>query len=61
LIVLGPQRLPELARTLGGWFAAIKQAADDALESVAFIFQDLRDTLMRAITDTGAQAASSEA
>jgi hypothetical protein len=39
----------------------LQQAADDALESVAFIFQDLRDTLMRAITDTGAQAASSEA
>lgn len=34
LIVLGPQRLPELARTLGGWFAAIKQAADDAQAQV---------------------------
>jgi hypothetical protein len=39
----------------------LQQAADDALESVAFIFQDLRDTLMRAITDTGAQATSAEA
>ncbi len=34
LIVLGPQRLPELARTLGRWFAAIKRAADDAQAQV---------------------------
>jgi hypothetical protein len=30
----------------------LSQAAEGELESVAFIFQDLRDTLMRAITDT---------
>lgn len=30
LIVLGPQRLPELARTLGRGFAMLKRAADDA-------------------------------
>ncbi len=34
LIVLGPQRLPELARTLGQWFSAIKRAADDAQAQV---------------------------
>jgi len=34
LIVLGPQRLPELARTLGQWFATIKRAADDAQAQV---------------------------
>jgi Tat protein translocase TatB subunit len=34
LIVLGPQRLPELARTLGRWFAVIKRAADDAQAQV---------------------------
>jgi hypothetical protein len=31
----------------------LQQAAEGELESVAFIFQDLRDTLMRAITDAG--------
>jgi hypothetical protein len=30
----------------------LQQAADAQLESVAFILQDLRDTLMRAITDS---------
>ena len=30
LIVLGPQRLPALARSLGRGFAALKQAADEA-------------------------------
>src|SRR5204862_5292341 len=30
----------------------LQQAADSELDSVAFIFQDLRDTLMRAITDS---------
>lgn len=34
----------------------LQQAADGELESVAFIFQDLRDTLMRAITDSGVHA-----
>jgi Tat protein translocase TatB subunit len=30
LIVLGPKRLPALARSLGRGFAALKQAADEA-------------------------------
>jgi hypothetical protein len=30
----------------------LQQAAESQLESVAFILQDLRDTLMRAITDS---------
>ena len=30
----------------------LQQAVDSQLESVAFILQDLRDTLMRAITDS---------
>ena len=32
----------------------VQQAAEGQFESVAFIFQDLRDTLMRALTDAGA-------
>ena len=34
LVVLGPQRLPELARTLGRGFAMLKRAADDAQTQV---------------------------
>jgi sec-independent protein translocase protein TatA len=34
LIVLGPQRLPELARTLGRAFGALKRVADDAQAQV---------------------------
>ena len=34
LIVLGPQRLPELARTLGRGVAMLKRAADDAQAQV---------------------------
>lgn len=36
----------------------LQQAAEGQLESVAFILQDLRDTLMRAITDTAAAGAN---
>lgn len=34
LIVLGPQRLPELARSLGRGFAMLKQTAEEAQSQV---------------------------
>jgi len=34
LIIIGPKRLPELARTLGKGFAEFKKAADDLQETV---------------------------
>ena len=34
LIVIGPKRLPELARTLGKGFGEFKKAADDLQETV---------------------------
>ncbi|MEO5658091.1 MAG: twin-arginine translocase TatA/TatE family subunit [Nitrospiria bacterium] len=34
LIVLGPQRLPELARSLGRGFALLKQTVDEAQSHV---------------------------
>ena len=34
LIVIGPKKLPELARTLGKGFAEFKKAADDLQETV---------------------------
>ena len=39
----------------------LQQAADTQLDGVAFILQDLRDTLMRAVTDTGVDAGTSRA
>jgi hypothetical protein len=38
----------------------LQQAGEGQLESVAFILQDLRDTLMRAITDSGVHATGAE-
>lgn len=39
LIVIGPKRLPELARTLGRGFAEFKKAADDLQETVRMDLQ----------------------
>ena len=39
----------------------LQQAADTQLDGVAFILQDLRDTLMRAVTDTGVDAGTARA
>jgi flagellar protein FliS len=39
----------------------LQQAAEGQLESVAFILQDLRDTLMRAITDSATSDAAANA
>jgi sec-independent protein translocase protein TatA len=43
LVVLGPQRLPELARTLGKGFAMLKRAADDAQTQVRDELRDVED------------------
>lgn len=39
LIVIGPKRLPELARTLGKGFAEFRKAADDLQETVRMDLQ----------------------
>ena len=39
LIVIGPKRLPELARTLGKGFAEFRKAADDLQETVRIDLQ----------------------
>ena len=39
LIVIGPKRLPELARTLGKGFAEFRKAADDLQETVSMDLQ----------------------
>jgi sec-independent protein translocase protein TatA len=44
LIVLGPQRLPELARTLGRGFSMLKRAADDAQAQVQDELRAVEDT-----------------
>ncbi len=43
LVVLGPQRLPELARTLGKGFAMLKRAADDAQAQVRDELREVED------------------
>jgi Tat protein translocase TatB subunit len=50
LIVLGPQRLPELARTLGQWFSMIKRAADDAQAQVRDELEGVERTAHRSET-----------
>jgi sec-independent protein translocase protein TatA len=44
LVVLGPQRLPELARTLGRGFAMLKRAADDAQAQVQDELRSVEDS-----------------
>ena len=39
LIVIGPKRLPELARTLGKGLAEFRKAADDLQETVRMDLQ----------------------
>lgn len=43
LVVLGPRRLPELARALGKGFAMLKRAADDAQAQVRDELRDVED------------------
>jgi sec-independent protein translocase protein TatB len=42
LVVLGPQRLPELARKLGGWAAELRRAARDLRAGLEAEVGDLR-------------------
>jgi len=42
LIVLGPQRLPEIARALGRGIAALKQAADETQSHLRDELQSVR-------------------
>ena len=47
LIVIGPKRLPELARTLGKGFAEFRKAADDLQETVRMDLQKERQEELR--------------
>lgn len=42
LVVLGPQRLPELARKVGGWTAELRKAARDLRAGLEAEVGDLR-------------------
>jgi sec-independent protein translocase protein TatB len=42
LVVLGPQRLPELARKVGGWTAELRKAASDLRAGLEAEVGDLR-------------------
>jgi Tat protein translocase TatB subunit len=43
LIVLGPKRLPEVARKLGGWTAELRAAARDIRQGLEAEVADLKD------------------
>ncbi|UCF88969.1 MAG: twin-arginine translocase subunit TatB [bacterium] len=47
LIVIGPKKLPELARTLGKGFAEFRKAADDLQETVRMDLQKERQEELR--------------
>ncbi len=54
LIVLGPQRLPELARALGRAFAALRQTVDDAQSQVRDELRAAEEASTRPPAATGA-------
>ena len=43
LVVLGPKRLPELARKVGGWTAELRQAAREITRGLEAEVADLKD------------------
>lgn len=45
LIVLGPQRLPEIARKLGGWTAELRKAAREITQGLEKEVADLKAPL----------------
>ncbi|MDF1526545.1 MAG: Sec-independent protein translocase protein TatB [bacterium] len=47
LIVIGPKRLPDLARTLGKGFAEFRKAADDLQETVRMDLQKEKHEVFR--------------
>jgi len=53
LIVLGPKRLPDLARSLGRGFAVLKQAADEAQSQVRDELRAVDDAATRPIPPGG--------
>jgi Tat protein translocase TatB subunit len=65
LIIIGPKRLPELAKTLGKGFAEFKKAADDLQETVRKDLeterhQDLKDRYPDLIPEDGDEERQAE-
>lgn len=52
LIVLGPDRLPQAARTMGGWVRDLRRLTGSLQAEV----RDVVDEVMRPVTDTAAVA-----
>jgi len=55
LLVLGPERLPQAARTMGRWVAEIRKITGSLQAEV----QDVVDEVMRPVTDTATVATES--
>lgn len=66
LIIIGPKRLPDLAKTLGKGFAEFKKAADDLQDTVRKDLeterhQDLKDRYPHLIPENGDEERQAEA
>jgi Tat protein translocase TatB subunit len=65
LIIIGPKRLPDLAKTLGKGFAEFKKAADDLQDTVRKDLeterhQDLKDRYPHLIPEDGDEERQAE-
>lgn len=57
LIVLGPRRLPEIARALGKGLAEFRRATDELKEELRQVEQDVEEASAQAMADGDPQAA----
>ena len=52
LIVLGPRRLPEIARALGKGLAEFRRATDDLKDELRQVEQDVEETSAKVMADS---------
>lgn len=52
LIVLGPRRLPEIARALGKGLAEFRRATDELKDELRQVEQDIEETSSKVMTDS---------
>jgi Tat protein translocase TatB subunit len=60
LLVLGPERLPEVAKTLGRSMAQLRHAADDLRDELSSTREDLENTLKIEESDDHSKTSAEE-